>query len=158
VSELGRVTAAQTRPLLARADAAGSAPFADLQAEIDTEKLRDHAAEATAVVVGRVTKLEKVSPPVLSEHDKDVWKATIEVTQAAKGRIRPGTEIEALYANSLDVQWHQVPKPKAGQEALFLLHAPDRADRSLGKYELMHPEDLQPCSTSKSLPRTGLRR
>jgi hypothetical protein len=158
VSELGRVTAAQTRPHLARADAAGGAPFADLQAEIDAEKLRDHAADATAVVVGRVTKLEKVSPPVLSEHDKDVWKATIEVSQAQKGRIRPGTDIEVLYANSLDVQWHQVPKPKAGQEALFLLHAPDRADRSLGKYELMHPEDLQPAQHLEVLSANGGRR
>ena len=155
VSELGRVTAAQTRPHLARADAAGAAPFADLQADIDAEKLRDHAAEATAVVVGRVTKLEKVSPPVLSEHDKDVWKATIEVSQSAKGRIRPGSEVEALYANSLDVQWHQVPKPKAGQEALFLLHAPDKENRSLGKYQLLDPEDLRPAQQLDVLTADG---
>ena len=81
VSEIGRATAAQTGPHLANALAAGAAPFADLQAEIDAENLSDHAAEATAVVVGRVSKLEKVSPPALSEHDKDVWKATIEVSR-----------------------------------------------------------------------------
>ena len=156
VSELGRVTAAQTQPHLASALAAGAPPFADLQADIDAEKLRDHAADATAVVVGRVTKLEKVSPPVLSEHDKDVWKATIEVSQTAKGRgIRPGAEIGVLYANSLDVQWHQVPKPKAGQEALFLLHAPDPDNKSLGKYELLHPEDLQPSQHLEVLTGNG---
>jgi hypothetical protein len=155
VSEIGRVTAAQTMPQLARAEAAGGAPFADLQAEIDAEKLRDHAAEATAVVVGRVTKLEKVGPPTMSEHDKDLWRATIEVQQTEKGRLRPGTDIEVLYANSLDVQWHQVPKPKAGQEALFLLHAPARAERSFGKYEIQHPEDLQPAQHLEVLAATG---
>ena len=154
VSEVGRVSAAQTRPRLARA-AAGSSPFADLQADLQAESLREHAAEATAVVVGRVTKLEKAGPPVLSEHDKDVWRATIEVSQAAKGRIRRGSDIEVLYANSLDVQWHQVPKPKAGQEALFLLHAPVGTDRKLGKYELQHPEDLQPAQNLEALTANG---
>lgn len=145
VNEVGRVSAAQTRPHLARAEASATAPFADLQAEIDADNLREHAKEAKAIVVGRVTKLEKAGPVGLSEHDPDMWKATIDVVQSAKGRIRAGTEIEVLYANSLDVQWHQVPKPKAGQEALFLLHAPDRANRSLGKYQLVDPEDLRPA-------------
>jgi hypothetical protein len=138
------VSAAQTAPHLARAEASGAGPFAELQAEIDADKLRSHATGAAAVVVGRVTKLEKVGPAVMSEHDRDLWKATIEVHAVQSGRLRAGTEIEVLYANSLDVQWHQVPKPKASQEALFLLHAPDRADRALGKYQIQHPEDLQP--------------
>jgi hypothetical protein len=155
VSEVGRLSTAQTRPLLARADAAGGAPFADLQAEIDADNLRAHAKEATAVVVGRVTKLEKAGPVGLSEHDPDLWKATIEVTHSTKGRIRAGTEIEVLYANSLDVQWHQVPKPKAGQEALFLLHAPARANRSLAKYQLLDPEDLRPAQQLDVLTANG---
>lgn len=155
VSEVGRVSAARTRPLLARAEAAGGSPFADLQAEIDAENLREHASNAAAVVVGRVKKLEKAGPVGLSEHDPDLWKATIEVTHSAKGRIGAGTEIEVLYANSLDVQWHQVPKPKAGQEALFLLHTPDRANRSLGKYQLLDPEDLRPAQQLDVLTANG---
>jgi hypothetical protein len=155
VSEVGRVSAVQPRPFLARAQAAGGSPFADLQAELDADKLREHAKEVTAIVVGRVTGLEKAGPAGFSEHDPDLWKATIEVTHAEKGRIKAGTEIEVLYANSLDVQWHQVPKPKAGQEALFLLHAPDRENRSLGKYQLLDPEDLRPAQQLDVLTANG---
>ncbi len=155
VGEVARLSAAQTRPLLARADAVGAAPFADLQAGIDADNLREHAKEATAIVVGRVTALSKAGPAGFSEHDPDIWKATIEVTHAEKGRIKAGTEIEVLYANSLDVQWHQVPKPKAGQEALFLLHAPDKENRSLGKYQLLDPEDLRPAQQLDVLTADG---
>jgi len=155
VREIGRVSEAQTRPFLARAGAVGAAPFADLQAEIDTDNLREHAKDAVAIVVGRVTGLEKAGPVALSEHDPDLWKATIAVEHSTKGRIKAGSEIEVLYANSLDVQWHQVPKPKAGQEALFLLHAPDKENRSLGKYQLLDPEDLRPAQQLDVLTPNG---
>jgi hypothetical protein len=155
VKEVGRVSAAQTQPLLAQAQAVGGSPFAGLQAEIDAENLREHAKDATAIVVGRVKGLEKAGQVVLSEHDPDLWKATIEVLQSTKGRLKAGTDIEVLYANSLDVQWHQVPKPKAGQEALFLLHTPDKENRSLGKYQLLDPEDLRPPEQLDVLTENG---
>jgi hypothetical protein len=147
VTELGRVSVARTAPHVARAAAKGVRPFDDVRADIASEALRDHLNDAVAVVVGRVTKLEKAGAPRFSEHDKDLWKATVAVSHVGKGRLRVGTEIEVLYANSLDVHWHQVPKPTPGQEALFILHKPGRAERSLGKYELQDADDLQPAQS-----------
>ena len=80
----------------------------------------------------------------MSEHDPDWWIATVDAYQVVRGRgLKPG-KIAVLYANSLDVQWHHSPKPKAGQEGMFLLHAADKSVSSLAKYQILHPEDLQP--------------
>ena len=47
------------------------------------------------------------------------------------------------------------PGVAPGQEALFLLHAPAGTDRKLGKYELQHPEDLQPAQNLEALTANG---
>jgi hypothetical protein len=104
VAEVGRLPAAQVAPHLARAEATGSGPFEDLQAELEADRLREHAKDAAAVVVGRVTKLEKVGTAGWSEHDPDWWKATVDVQHVESGRRR-AEEIEILYPNSMGVQW-----------------------------------------------------
>ena len=60
-----------------------------------------------------------------------------------------------LYPNSLDVRWHDVPKPKMGQEGLFILHATDKALRPLAKFQLLHPDDLQPVQNLDALTPNG---
>ena len=144
VAEVGRLSAAEVAPHLARAAATGGGAFADVQAQVEAEQFRDHAADASAIVLGRVTGLAKAGKPTLIEHDPDWWIATVDAYQIVRGRgLKPGS-IEVLYANSLDVRWRNAPKPKAGQEGMFLLHASDRSVASLAKYQILHPEDLQP--------------
>ncbi len=155
VTEVGRRPANEMAPHLARATAMGGSPFADLQAELDAETLRAHAKEAAAVVTGRVTALAQAAPVGMSEHDPAWCTATIDVQHVASGKgVRAG-ELAVLYPNSLDVRWHDVPKPKMGQEGLFILHATDKALRPLAKFQLLHPDDLQPVQNLDALTPNG---
>ena len=144
VAEVGRLSAADVAPHLARAAAAGSGAFADLQAQVEAEQFRAHAKDAVAVVLGRVSSLAEVEEQTVVEHSEQWWVATVDVYQVVRGRgLKPGP-LDVLYANSLDVRWRNAPKPKAGQEGMFLLHAADRSFSNVAKYQILHPEDLQP--------------
>jgi hypothetical protein len=153
VQEVGRLPAADLQPHLAKAHAMGAAPLAELQAEVEAASLREHVADASLVVVGRVAKLEEVRTRQ-GEHDQQYWMATIDVHHVEKGRLR-GDQVEALYANSLDVRWRDAPKPKAGQEAVWILHDTDRKIRKLGRYVILHPEDVQPVQHLEALRADG---
>jgi hypothetical protein len=154
VDEIGRVPVAQIQPRLATAAATGTPPFADLQAELEADRLRAHVEEAAAVVVGRVTGLTKVTGPPTREHDPDWWVATIEVHHVEKGRLR-AQEIEVLYANSLDVRWRYAPKPKAAQDGMWILHATSGALKRVARFQLEHPEDYQPVQHLEALRTNG---
>jgi hypothetical protein len=151
-TEVGRRPATELAPHLARAEALGGSPLDDLQAQLDAEALREHAKDAAAVLTGRVTALAQAAPVGMSEHDPVWCTATIDVEHVERGR-GVGGQVAVLYPNSLDVRWHDVPKPKMGQEGLFILHATDRALRPLAKYQLQHPEDLQPVQSLDALTR-----
>jgi hypothetical protein len=76
VAELGRLPVDDVEPHVTRAMEAGEPrAFADLQQQVETDRLRDHASRAAAIVLGRVVKLEKALPSGLSEHDPD-WVTT----------------------------------------------------------------------------------
>jgi hypothetical protein len=150
VTEVGRRPATELAPHVARAEALGGGPLDDLQAQLDAEALREHAKDAAAVLTGRVTALAQAAPVGMSEHDPVWCTATIDVEHVERGR-GVGGQVAVLYPNSLDVRWHDVPKPKMGQEGLFILHATDRALRPLAKYQLQHPEDLQPVQSLDAL-------
>ena len=89
VSEVGRVPASQVAPHLALAASTGAGAFADIQAGIEAQQFRDHVKDAAAVVLGRVTGLQKAAPVAFSEHDPDWWIATIDAYQVVAG---PGAE------------------------------------------------------------------
>lgn len=147
VSELGRLPTSAILPhLMASRAATGETPIGDIQAQLETQQLQQHADDADAVVVGQVSKLERARPGRLSEHDPDWWLATLEVHHAERGNIAPG-HLTLLYANSLDVSWRAAPKPRAGQSGLWLLHATEGDLRGLAQYFLPHPEDYQPLQS-----------
>jgi hypothetical protein len=143
LQEVGRLAGDAVQDHLATAASEpGSAPPLTAVAHAIAEHDRlGHAADADAVVAGRVTGLRKVTGPPPREHDPDWWIATIEVTRVDKGDV--GADVDVLYANSLDVRWRQVPKPKASQNGVFLLHRTDGPLSDLAPYQLQHPEDLQ---------------
>jgi hypothetical protein len=154
VDEIGRVPAAQIQPHLAAAAASGSAPFESLQADLEAEAVRQHVSDAAAVVVGRITGLAKVTGQPSHEHDPDWWLATLDVYHVEKGRLKPQA-LEVLYANSLDVRWRQVPKPKPAQDGMWILHATTGPLTKLAKYQLIDPNDYQPVQNLDALRTNG---
>jgi hypothetical protein len=144
LAEVGRrpaepAAAPGTATVQARAAAAE-----DISMQLRAARLRAHADDADAVVLGRVIGLERVGGSPLSEHARDLWRATLHVVHARKGDVADDSEVKVLYSNSLDVAYRDVPKPKASQNGLWLLHATSGDDAQLAPYELLHAADLQP--------------
>ncbi|MCX5214586.1 hypothetical protein OG689_35930 [Kitasatospora sp. NBC_00240] len=150
VDEVGRLPADAVRTHLTHAATTADAmPFTAVQRGIREEDLAAHAAEADAVVVGDVVGLEKVpgAEGPLSEHAPDWWRARLEVRHVESGD-RSLDRIDVLYPNSRDIHWYRVPKPKAGQEGLWFLHAtqaPEGVLREAAPFQLLHPDDYQPA-------------
>jgi hypothetical protein len=114
--------------------------FREVSAAMDDERLREHLAEADAVVLGAVVERHAVyDPSPLSEHRPDWWVAVIAVAESLKGDL--GGELVVRYPNSTDVRWYLTPKPEVGQEAIFVLH---RDGLRFGDAELaiLHDVDL----------------
>ena len=151
VAEVGRLPVDAVESHVTRAlDAGQPEAFATLQRQVETERVREHVAQADAVVVGRVVRLEDAVRPSLSEHDPDWWKATLQVYHVERGNVQPG-EVAVLYANSLDVRWRNSPKPRASQEGVWILHATAGDLRQHAPFQILHPEDYQPVEQLESL-------
>jgi len=127
----------------------------DLAERLDRERderperhLRERARAADVVVRGTVRELRPVARgkdwTPTSEHDPEWWIAVIAVRDVGKGRVSKQKRIDAVYANSSDVQWFDSPKPRPGQDGVFLLHRVRRKDTPRGALVLMDPADLQP--------------
>jgi hypothetical protein len=158
LAEVGRAPVDQVEAGLAQAGgpAAGN-PLADLQAQIDSARVREHAASADAVILGRVIALERVLGSPIYEHDPDWWCATLHAVHVERGDVPddPDDKVKVLYANSLDVVWRDAPKPKAAQNGLWLLHATDGDLRELAPFQILHSEDFQPVQELESLRENG---
>jgi hypothetical protein len=110
----------------------------------------EHAQAADAVVRGSVIGLRAAKTNPQREHDPQWWIATLDVDVAAQGDVDEG-ELEVVYANSIDRKWRSWPKPKAGQSGMWILHATDDETARLARFQLMHPEDLQPSTLLDAL-------
>jgi hypothetical protein len=153
LAEVGRapVEAIAGHASSAAGDSRQPMPFAQVERELETEALREHVDQAEAVVVATVTGLEQAQPKGFSEHDPDWWRATLEVRQVVRGDLEPGS-LDVLYPNSLDIAWYRVPKPKASQDGIWILHAPaEGTPGELAAYQLMHEEDRQPLEALSRL-------
>jgi hypothetical protein len=67
--------------------------------------------------------------------------------------VQPG-ELEVVYPNSLDVRWAAVPKPKASQEGMWVLHATEQL-REAAPSQILHPDDYQPVQQLDAIRATG---
>lgn len=151
VAEVGRLPLDEVEPHITRAMEAGEpTAFADLQRQVEAERLRDHASRADAIVVGRVVRLEKAVPTSFSEHDPDWWLATLEVHHVERGAVEVG-QIAVLYANSLDVRWRAAPKPKASQTGLWILHTTEGDLTRVAPFQILDPQDYQPVQRLDAL-------
>ncbi|MEV7027694.1 hypothetical protein, partial [Kitasatospora sp. NPDC093558] len=146
VTEVGRLPAHAVRPDIARMETtADELPFSLVLREIRNQDLAEHARTADAVVLGTVAGLERLEgSDHYSEHDPHWWRAGLDVQHVEHGSAKAGT-VSVLYPNSRDRHWNHVPKPKAGQSGLWILHATEGDQRELAPYELRDAEDYQPA-------------
>jgi hypothetical protein len=142
LQEIGRLASDDVQAQVVRADGGDELPLESVHRALVTAQLRAHTADADAVVLGRVVALRRAAGPPLREHDPDWWVATLEVGHVQRGDAAEG-DLDVLYPNSLDVRWQDVPKPQAGQDGLWILHATDGDLRDLALFQILHPEDLQ---------------
>ena len=151
VREVGRTSADEAAAPSARLAGPGIAvsPVRAALAELEDDKVVAHAEEADAVVRGHVVGLNAVpTEGAPNEHDPNWWVATLHVDLVERGELPgagdDGGTVDVLYANSLDVQWREAPKPKAGQSGMWILH---RAPEDLSEhapFQVLHAIDLQP--------------
>jgi hypothetical protein len=151
VEEVDRRPVEAMSPQLENADMMGpAAALSVLRDDVANAELRDHAATADAIVVGRVLRLEGTARATPSEHDPDWWKAVIDVAHVERGTVGTG-ELTVLYANSIDVRWRSAPKPRASQEGVWILHATTGDLQRFAPFRLVHPEDYQPVDKLEAL-------
>jgi hypothetical protein len=156
LAEVGRQPLEEIEPQTSMAAAApGASPVESLQRRAEAARLGVHAAGADAIVLARVVGLERAAGSPVREHHPDPWIATLHVTHVERGNIEPDADITVVYANSLDVQWREAPKPKASQNGLWLLHATDGEWAEFAPFEIVHPEDLRPPTDLEMLREPG---
>jgi hypothetical protein len=115
------------------------------------ERLRERALGASTIVVGQVEELKRHpagqaarSRPA-SEHDPDWWVATLFVRDVVGGRPRmTRRRMEVAFPNSDDIMWAHAPKPRPGQEAVFLLRRERVRDLRATVYTALDPWDVRP--------------
>jgi hypothetical protein len=107
------------------------------------QELQQRLANAAAVVVGEVAKIESKAEPgqprQITEHDPQWQEAMIEVEAVLKGDASLKT-ITVLFPGSLDAAWRSVPKFDIGQEGIWIL----QEDQNLKAYMALDPVDFQP--------------
>ena len=116
------------------------------------------AGESAATAAPRLEEAQ--TPELPREHDPHWWVATLEVDLVAKGDApglgEGGGTVATLYANSIDFQWREWIKPKAGQAGLWLLHRSEGELAQLAPFQLIHQEDLQPSTQLDALREAGI--
>lgn len=126
----------------------GVSPVATAVAELEQERILEHARSADVVVRASVIGLRAAASTPHREHDPHWWIATLDVDLVAHGDVpgvgEDGGEVDVLYANSLDRRWRSWPKPKAGQAGMWILHRTEGEEAALAPLALTHPQDLQP--------------
>jgi hypothetical protein len=155
LSEVGRANVDDVESTLTMGAGAGAEnPLHAMQAQVEAERLRAHASDADAVILGRVIGLERAAGSPIQEHAEDWWRATFSVVHVERGDVS-GDQVKAIYANSLDVRWRDAPKPKASQNGLWLLHATEGPLAELAPWQIVHAEDFQPVHALDSLRENG---
>lgn len=108
-----------------------------------TKRLR--SAELVVVgVIGESTPTEDARNP-RSEHDPLWWRAPITVKSFVKGQPRKGPVMVNI-ATNFDYLWALAPKPKAGEEGIFLLQTDGERKFRVSGFFLIDPLDALPLS------------
>lgn len=131
--------------------------IADARRRNDEQDLAGRLAHAELVVVGRLVRIvpvrqEETHLPV-TEHDPDLRRALVRVETMLKGQAPPNGLVSFLFANSRDVLWDRSPKPKVGQNAVWILSRDERKGLKLDALTAFDPLDVQPRERQEVLYR-----
>jgi hypothetical protein len=141
--EIGRVRVAAAEAL--------SKELQESDQRLERSQLTARLEAADAVVVGRVTDVQRDIPapsvPV-SEHDPQWMRATIEIEDVLAGAL-DAKEFVLVFPGTMDIAWVGVARPKQGQQAVWLL----TADPELGGYKALDPRDVQPLQRTDEIRR-----
>ncbi|MFZ1009678.1 MAG: hypothetical protein WAN65_22760 [Candidatus Sulfotelmatobacter sp.] len=121
----------------------------DIVASLPERHLQERIASAVLIVDGVVKSVARApeAPETASEHTPYWMRALIEIREVLKGQPEQTKatreEVQLYFPGSMDRRFQDVPKPKAGQSAIFLLHTPS------GKFPppglvAPDPADVQP--------------
>jgi hypothetical protein len=113
--------------------------------EAETEHLVSLLASAELVVHGEVVSTHQAAErdvARVSEHDPDWHVAMIRVVRTLKGEHKD--EVAARFPKSRDIAWYRVPKPRDGQQGVFLLHR-DGLEVGGVPLAILYPESLLPA-------------
>jgi hypothetical protein len=111
-------------------------------AAVDAE-LRAKLDAASSVVAGRVATVRPSAPQRLSEHDPQWTEADIEVSETLKGTAKGRVTI--VFPASTDVMWFKTPKPKQGQDGVFILGPGDKVGAG-SRLAVSEPQHILPLS------------
>ncbi len=146
--EVGRIEPSEDNPQLAQL--------------VNGRPLQRRVAAADLIVMGNVTICSQVekSPGAKSEHDPDWWVARVAVQSVIKGESA-ASEIEVLFANSMDIAWYKSPKLREGLSRILILRyleaseAPQEVARSI--YQVIDPLDALPVERLPEVQRANER-
>lgn len=126
-------------------EAAEKSRVAEARQAIADQALTRRLATAQIVVVGIAGKGQPTpeARERKSEHDPMWWRVPIKIESILKGRA-PNGSLSALYASSDDMVWERAPKPKAGEEGIFLLQPDSEKRFEITGLFLIDPLDVQP--------------
>jgi len=137
---------------------------AGLQRRSD-QPLRERLAIAALVFRGTVQSVRALESEVpgaprelRSEHDPE-WRAAIVRVDSALRGTQNGATVTVIFPNSRDIMWFNVPKPKEGEQWVFLGHRPQEDETRLLRNEgvlrfaqdqsavvVSHPFDVLPSA------------
>jgi hypothetical protein len=124
--------------------------------DLPRRRLAARVAQARLIVHAVVGSVERVTdvPEPVSEHRPDWHRARLRVQQVMKGEARRGQAraVSAYFPGSDDVAFRDVPKLRAGEEAVYLLHdPPPRLPAEV--YVLPDPLDVHPVGRKGEVAR-----
>lgn len=103
--------------------------------------VRERLAIAAMVFRGTVESVRALEGEVTgrprelrNEHDPEWHVATVRVDAALRG-TQNGATVAVIFPNSRDIMWFNVPKPKPGEQWMFLAHRPQEDETRLLRNE-----------------------
>jgi hypothetical protein len=108
--------------------------------------LRDHIDAARLIFRGRVTAVQPLEVALgASEAEDDaptehvpLWQvATVEIVNPLRGGVAR-QQVTVVFAASRDIAWFQSPKLIAGQDAVFVAHAPTSEEENGHQGAMLH--------------------
>lgn len=97
----------------------------DARRAIEDDSLSKRLAAAELVVVGVIGagKPSEAARDPESEHDALWWMAPLRIETVLKGSAPSAAAVLPVnYATNVDFKWAEAPKPRAGQDGIFILH------------------------------------